>query len=183
MAKFMIPRLLLIAGNGRNSGKTFFACSVISNLCKEVKIIAVKISPHSYAANAKDTIIPGVFSVTEEKSVLSGKDSSRMLGSGAIQSFFITSDDSHLDSAVELLKKLAVSGSYIVCESGGLSSLIKPGLFVIVNRNDNRVIKDNLKEYLENEHTLVTFNGEEFNPDPREISIDFKNEKWTFNND
>jgi cephalosporin hydroxylase len=183
MAKLKIPRLLLIAGNGRNSGKTLFACSVISNLCKEIMIIAVKISPHSYAADAKNAIIPGVFSVTEETSVLSGKDSSRMLAAGAVRSIFITADDSHLTDVVDLLKKLAVSGSYIVCESGGLSSFIKPGLFIIVNRNDNRVIKHRLREYLENEHTMVTFNGERFNPDPREIIIDCKNEKWTFNND
>ena len=38
--------LLLVSGNGRNVGKTYFACRIIGLLSQKNPVTAVKISPH-----------------------------------------------------------------------------------------------------------------------------------------
>ena len=37
---------LLVAGNGRNVGKTFLACEIIKQLSQKNEVTGVKISPH-----------------------------------------------------------------------------------------------------------------------------------------
>jgi len=40
------PNILLVSGNGRNSGKTTLACKIIERFSKDHEITGLKISPH-----------------------------------------------------------------------------------------------------------------------------------------
>lgn len=177
MTEISIPRLLLISGNGRGSGKTTFACSIIRNLGTKFRVIAVKISPHHkfHSEIPKNT---GKFIIEEETLRDSGKDSSRMLEAGAYKSFFITADEDQLEEVAEAIDRFSSTDSYVVCESGGLRNYVKPGLFFIINRNVNSELKPSLKQFLKKDHLMIYFDGTRFDFDPDKINIDPVKKQW-----
>jgi len=93
----LFENILLIAGSGRNVGKTTFACKII-RAEKEKQIYAVKITPHFH----KPT--PGLLEfekgnnwiIYEETNASTKKDSSLFLQSGAKKSFLIQSEREYL---------------------------------------------------------------------------------------
>jgi hypothetical protein len=126
--------ILLIAGNGQNSGKTTFVCSVIRRFAKTQPVTAVKISPHFHKLSGRDHILDKTeaFTIVEEFSTDRNKDSSLMLQAGAKRVFFLLADDTHLLDA--FLKVLEITGTDqpVVCESGGLINVLNPGVFLFV---------------------------------------------------
>ena len=94
MGILKLPQLLLIAGNGRDSGKTTLACLIIQKFSTDHQIIALKISPHKHRIAAGGKVICDTENlyIAEETNPGTGKDSSRMLQAGAGRSFFICCD-------------------------------------------------------------------------------------------
>ena len=178
MKALYIPRLLIIAGNGRESGKTTLACILIRKFSQSVSVIAVKISPHPHQPLLQEQNITNVKPVTvvEETDLQSGKDSSRMLVAGANRSFFVTSSDDQLENAFLKILDSVGEKPCIICESGGLRSIIEPGLFLIVNRKGRSGIKPATQRLMHTASVWITFDGENFDFDINRIFID--HEKW-----
>jgi hypothetical protein len=168
-----LPRLLLIAGNGRDSGKTTFACGIIRKFCSGNPIIALKISPHRHKISPCGEVIcdSDKLYIVEEMEKTTGKDTSRMLAAGAGRSFLIVAEDEQLLPAVERIMNLVVPDAFLVCESGGLRQVAEPGLFFIVNRTGNKDFKPATRELLPYDHTAVPFDGWKFHFNLDEIVI------------
>ena len=132
-----IPNLLLISGNGRDSGKTTFACGLIRVFSKEMEITGMKISPHFHGYKDQDELIysDDYTIMTREKDTLSSKDSSRMLRSGAKEVIYVQARKNGLQNAVVKLSSVWESGEPVICESGGLIDYVRPGLFLMLYRN------------------------------------------------
>jgi hypothetical protein len=174
-------RIILIAGNGRNSGKTTLACRLISRFSHTVPLVAIKISPHQYHY-PEESISPfKTFSIAEETDSRPEKDSSKMLAAGARRSFFITSPDERLREAFMNVLQLSPENAFFICESGGLGHVIDPALFIIVNRSDKTDIKPGTQILMDKPHLWVTFDGEEFDFNLKRISIFDK--KWVVKDD
>jgi hypothetical protein len=134
--------LLLVSGTGRNSGKTTFVCRVVEQF-SHLGIVAIKISQHFH--NPSDGLIhvfKGTgFEIYEESSVLSSKDSSRMLKSGASKVFYVqTRDDGIMNAFAEIYKGIP-SRQPIICESPSLINHLNPGLFIQMNHIDSEIHK------------------------------------------
>ncbi|MEA3444556.1 MAG: hypothetical protein U9R19_07490 [Bacteroidota bacterium] len=123
--------ILLVGGTGRNTGKTSLVCEVIKKFSTDYQIIALKITNHFHSANSKS------FNLLEEKNPAANKDSSRMLLAGASKVFYIESGPDCLKEAFDTFLEKTVPGQIIVCESNGLSEIIKPGIYLMVDRNGN----------------------------------------------
>lgn len=123
--------LILIAGDGRNVGKTTLACKIIKKLSAEHKVAGIKISPHFHKQDKKSEILikNERFTIVKE-TLLNSKDSSLLLQAGAQQVFFIMCKQEHLQEAFSQLTSQLNNGP-VVCESGGLHEIIKPGLFLL----------------------------------------------------
>ena len=132
---FPCPNLLLVAGSGRKSGKTTFACAVIKYFSSQLPLVGLKISPHFHPGkNNGDVIIDHKsFRIIRETSLNSYKDSSLMLVSGASQSYYIETNDQYLFTAFKKFLELIKPGSPIVCESPALRKYIKPGIFIFMH--------------------------------------------------
>ena len=156
--KISLPNMLLIAGNGRNVGKTTLACRIISQLSKKNRVTGIKISSHLHDYEGEPLVEEkGKFVILEEKE-RNSKDSSRMLQAGASKVFYVMAKKEHLDAAFEnLLPHL--NGQVIVCESGGLYKVIQPGLFLFVNEKGRRIEKP---EHLDYNPVHVDFDGTGF---------------------
>jgi hypothetical protein len=168
-----LPKVLLISGNGRDSGKTTLACSLINKFSTQETIIAVKISPHSYENRPS-------FSIIEEESKNTGKDSSRMLHAGAAKSYFVVSEDKDLPRWLPELQMIC-SNAFVICESGGLRNYVIPGIFIIVNRDGRTDIKQGTLENMNKAHQWLTFDGATFDPGIERFGI--SEGKWQITTD
>jgi len=173
MAFLKLPQLLLIAGNGRDSGKTTLACLIIRKFSTDHEIIALKISPHRHkiAIGGKVVCDTENLYLAEETNANTGKDSSRMLQAGASRSFFICAAEEQLALAMNKILDLAGDHTLFVCESGSLRRYAEPGLFFIVNRSGNESIKPGTQKLLEFDTEWLTFDGHQINLNLNEIVI------------
>ncbi len=169
-------RLLLIAGTGRNVGKTTLACELIEQTSKNEDVIAVKISPHIHTQNEEAELVfkSEYFSIFRERDTNSTKDSSRMLRAGAKQVFYIQSEDKYIGEAFQILSKEIDSDSPIVCESGGLRNFVLPSVFLICNKEGNIVFKENQKHLISKANKILQFDGKAFDL----LRIKFEHNQW-----
>jgi hypothetical protein len=125
--------LLLVTGSGRNSGKTTFVCRVIEQF-KNIGIISIKISPHFHVRSPGLVHISGQsgFDIYEETSVISTKDSSRMLKSGAAKVFYVQSEEERIMKAFSDIYTTIPSEQPVICESPALINYLDPGSLIMM---------------------------------------------------
>jgi len=178
------PNLLLIAGTGRNTGKTTLACEIIKQVSTAQQVFGLKISPHFHGGTKSLEEIDATdnYNLYEETlSDINGKDSSKMLASGASRVFYIeVLDDFILDSFQAMLKYIPKDLA-IVCESPALRKVLDPGLFIIV---DNISQQNKKQDVLERKNMADLF----IETDKTELAdvilnLSFDSEGWKFNKD
>jgi hypothetical protein len=171
--KIIIPNMLLIAGNGRNVGKTFLACKFIEQISRSQKVIGVKFSSHIHPVEKKDIIIETKDFVIVEENKISNKDSSMMLQAGASKVYFVMAKKRSLKTAFLQLNKL-LPDTAIVCESGGLAEFINPGVFLFVKKTGDEIIR---KDYLRFSPEIVENSSDSFGNDIS--NINFTNNRFS----
>jgi hypothetical protein len=173
MTLLKLPRLLLIAGTGRNSGKTMLACRIIEKFSMTRTIVAIKISPHRHNIEPGGQILiqDDHICIHEETDTGTGKDSSRMLAAGAKRSFIISAKEDNLVNAIEHIINLISEDAFLICESGGLRKQVEPGLFLMVSRSKLSDMKPGIRELIDFEHVWIYFDGQNFNMDIDRVVI------------
>jgi hypothetical protein len=133
------PNILLIAGSGRNIGKTTLADSIVKKYAAQYNIIGLKVTSvyigEGQLHGKKHIHIEDGFVIREETDRSGIKDTSRLLLAGASRAFYVQAKDNELTGAMEAFFKMVSPQSLIVCESGSLREVLKPGLFLLVNGN------------------------------------------------
>jgi hypothetical protein len=137
------PNFLLIAGNGRNVGKTWLACQIIEKLSQNHKITAIKISAHFHTVDEDSIIVKNNHFMICSENGINTKDSSLMLQAGAEKVYFIMASPKYLNEAFHFLKDDLIN-KIVVCESGGLIEIINPGLFLFVMKDGTQIQKPHL---------------------------------------
>jgi hypothetical protein len=170
-----LPEMILIAGDGRNVGKTTFAKKIISTLALNNDVIALKTSPHFHSLTKDQHLIERSenYIVSEERAI-SDKDSSLFLQAGAKKVFFIMAGQEHLEEAFAVIIE-EIRGKIILAESGGLNEFVKPGIFFFIKKKDELVSK---KQYLAYDPCIVS--NAEWNFDFHPEQLIFSNGKITY---
>ncbi len=171
-----IPNILLVAGNGRNVGKTYFVCKLIEHLVQTTPVTGVKVSSHFHPYNETDVLIKNKHFVILEEKQLTNKDSSLMLQAGAGKVYFVMAEQEHLEEAFGQLYPLLPQHP-VVCESGGLHQIINPGLFFFVTPPLQKIIKP---RHLDYKPIMVYNTGHSLNFKIEEIS--FVNNRFRISN-
>jgi hypothetical protein len=173
----IIPNLLLIAGTGTKSGKTSMVCRIIEQFTN-FNIYAIKISPHFHETtsglitkSAKEG-----YTIYEETSRDTSKDTSRMLNSGAHKVFFAKGWDDKLPVVFYEIMKNIPSNVPVICESPALRNYIEPGVFIIMTSNVVNKQKE-LNHLLELPHLMVAL--EELK-EMDVLPIGFEEGKWFY---
>ena len=153
------PNMILIAGDGRNVGKTSFAMQIIRTLSVSTEVIAIKTTPH------KHVLTGGLEMVVQTEDYLVAlekgehhKDSALLRQAGAVQVFLIMAEQHFLRRAFSHISA-HVNDKICVAESGGLSEIVHPGVFFFI-RNQGGAIRK--KHYLEFDPLVVTNRGTTF---------------------
>ena len=138
MNRHQFNRFIIISGSGKKVGKTFMATALIRSFSEKMPLLALKISPHVH-----DSLGDTMLRVTSEGTRIfqdmapHHKNSGKFLGAGALQSFFMETDDVHLAHAFNVFMSECNPANYpVICESGALSNLIKPGISIFIATPD-----------------------------------------------
>lgn len=128
------PNVLIIAGTGRNSGKTTTATSIIEKF-SDLGVVGVKISPHFHTgAKELSALVKGEnYNIYIENHIDTGKDSARMRKAGAATVYYVEVNDKGLKKAFSEIMKIIPASSPVVCESPALRKVVVPGVFLIVD--------------------------------------------------
>jgi hypothetical protein len=141
--KMKLDNLLIVAGSGRNSGKTTIVCKLVDQF-SYLGITAVKISPHFHDPSEGLIHIPGKpgFAIYEETNRNTTKDSSRMLRSGAQKVYYIQTVEKTIKEAFSAIYMNIPPGKPVICESPSLINYIKPGLYILMIGPAGSILKD-----------------------------------------
>ncbi len=178
-----VPNILLIAGTGRNVGKTTLACKIIQHFSRNIDITGIKISPHFYQYIGKTNIIVNSknYVLMEEINPLNNKDSSRMLKAGASKVYYMQASNYNLKRALKDILFITGNQKPIVCESGELINYLIPGIFLMLTRSDVSCKKRIINNHKILVDTWLNFDGEEFDFSIDQIS--FSNNSWHLSTD
>ena len=173
-----MPNFLNISGEGRNVGKTILACNIIAKFSRDYPVIGLKLTPHVHqdVGNAKALITDKDLVLYEETDDYTRKDSSRMLAAGATKAYLIQVTEEKLKTGLEAFFNLAGRNSLVVCESGRLHKIIKPGVSLFL-RHLSCQTGDKGKEIADSVHArVVNFSINSFDLNLDSISIE--NNEW-----
>lgn len=167
-------RIVLLSGNGQNVGKTTFACQLIQHLKNlDQKVYALKISPHFHSEHPPHCIFKDDrFILSLEKSISTGKDSSRYLEAGADESFILQVKDEYLKEGIDYTFSMIPKEVMVVAESGGLRRLIKPAIFLFLMKDSKDTIKESATQLPDIADRIVIFDGRSFDLDIENIHIE-----------
>ena len=169
--------MILIAGNGRNVGKTTFATGLIRHFAQSKTVIGLKVSPHIHAINEDLKLISKTpYFVVAEELGRNGKDSSLFLQAGAKRVFLIMAEDLFLAQAFSIIAGQLKHG-IVIAESGGLRDLLTPGIFFFVRKPEDPFVKEHYLKY----KPLIVKN-ENFRIDFDINRLSFNNRRFTITN-
>ncbi len=166
--------ILLVAGSGRNVGKTTFICQLLDSI-KEMNPIAIKISPHFHEPTEGLKLLSEDknYQIFEETQKDKPKDSSRYLKHGAKKSIYIQSQDEHLLEVFIALFPFLDAESPVLIESASLHKYVHGGLFLFIY-NDEKETKPATKANLRIADIVIQSDGKKFTIKSNQIK--FENE-------
>jgi len=140
------PNIILIAGNGRNVGKTLLSCRIIKHLAETSDVYGVKISSHFHELDREAQIINETydFRIVQE-TLTTRKDSSRMLRAGAREVFYVQCKNASLSEMFSYLQTYLPMDKPVIIESGGLYNILEPGIFYYIKGKDDskeKIVRD-----------------------------------------
>ena len=150
MARISNFNFIIISGSGKKVGKTYLAVALIRRFSVQSPIIALKISPHRHdkLGNVLTIADTDGYRLFQELEVHE-KNSGQFLAAGAQASFFLETDDGFLNEAIEeFSEKCNPMNLPVICESGALGKIIKPGILIYITRSEN--LFDQYKESMKN---------------------------------
>ena len=129
--------LLVVGGHSRNVGKTSVVAGLISAL-RELDWTALKITQYGHgicSANGRAchcATADHMWAVTEERDRSGDSDSSRFLLAGATHSWWVRTQQGHLDEAMPRVNQILACAKNTIIESNSVVGFVKPDLYLTV---------------------------------------------------
>ena len=175
-----LPGWILIGSTGRKSGKTEFACAIIQAFHRRFPIVGIKVTvitegestcPRGEQGCGVCSALEGDFQISEERGEPPGKDTSRMLGSGALRVFWLRCRRQGMYTALQALAPRLGSGVLVVAESNSLAQVVEPDLFFMVKNGHSSAIKPTAAEVMPLAHRVVVSADRTFDLDPQKLAV------------
>jgi molybdopterin-guanine dinucleotide biosynthesis protein A len=172
--------MLLLGAEGRNAGKTGFACSVIGRFSRDFPIVGVKVTtvegrrdycPRGGKGCGACRSLEGPFCIQEETGRASGKDTTRMLASGAAKVFWARSRSDSLHECLAALRERIGAGPLVVAESNSLARVVDPALFLMLRERDGTAPKPSARAVQPYVDCVVLCDHGVFDPDPGDLAV------------
>ncbi|MFH0940107.1 MAG: ApaLI family restriction endonuclease [Planctomycetota bacterium] len=198
------PDTILIGSSGRNSGKTEYACRVVSDLAKSGTVIAVKVTtvresggcprggsgcgvcgklqaPYCLEEETQPDVRNDPVGAVREPSLRltqpdARKDTQRLLAAGATTVFWLRVHKQHLEAGLEALFAQIPSGTPIVIESNSARLALEPGLFLIIRDAGAAECKVSCAEVMPLADAILDTDGRNWSLDPERLN--YNDGRW-----
>lgn len=180
-----MPNFIVIGSTGRNTGKTEFACRLITKYSKEHFVVGVKVvsidknegnCPRGGKGCGVCNSLKGDFEITEEKLHNPSKDTSRMLIAGAQKVYMLKVDKNLLQSGLDGLLDIVPDNAMVVIESNSMRKVLEPGLFIVIKNLKDRTIKESCAEVIDYANKIIEFDNMSWDFEPDRVLI--KDNEW-----
>ncbi|MHC4097464.1 MAG: NTP transferase domain-containing protein [Planctomycetota bacterium] len=138
-----ITSMLMVGAAGRGVGKTTFTCSLIERFGSQCDVVGIKISvvdsvnkghhPDVTGSGGGDSLLAS-YCISEEKDNSAGKDTSRMLASGAKRVLWLQVMNTHLEEGIRALLETLGDETVSICESNRARRIVEPGVFIMMSK-------------------------------------------------
>jgi molybdopterin-guanine dinucleotide biosynthesis protein A len=178
--RLRLPGWLLIGSTGRNVGKTEFACAIIKGFQAAHPTVGVKVTvvvegestcPRGATGCGVCAALKEDFEVSEETGGHPGKDTARMLASGARRVFWVRCRRAAIDGAIAALRTRLDPGTLVVAESNSLARAIEPDLFLMITNDRSSSTKPTAADVMGLAQRLVRSSDGAFDPGPRHLAV------------
>jgi len=175
-----LPGWLLIGSTGRKSGKTELACAIIKAFNRQHPIIGVKVTavtegerscPRGREGCGICSSLQGDFQISEEQGERPGKDTARMLESGARRVFWVRCRRQRMRAALQALAPRLAPGTLVVAESNSLAQAVEPDLFLMVKSSRSSSVKPTAAEVMPLVGRAVVSADGAFDLSPRHLTV------------
>jgi len=137
---FEAPYMLMITGSGRGCGKTWLGCEII-RLAADRNIVSLKVSPHFHSlTDGLTELFADEFMVFAIENHHNEKDTGRYLAAGAQTSYYLQLKAGHEAEAWPIIEPW-LKNKLVLCESGGLHTVVKPAVLLYVEAEDAPISK------------------------------------------
>jgi hypothetical protein len=157
--------VIVIGGHSRNVGKTSVVAGLISAL-PEFQWTAMKITQYGHgicSANGRAchcATADHMWAVTEERDTSGESDSSRFLVAGATQSWWVRTQQGHLDEAMPRVRQILAGAGNSIIESNSVLGHIEPDLYLTVLNTYTKDFKESAEKFLKKaDAVLLQGNG------------------------
>ena len=175
-----LDKMLMIGSAGANVGKTELACAVIRKFGKRSDIIGIKVTtikakngqcPRGGEGCGVCSSLEGNFCITQETYANSDKDTARLLAAGASRVFWLRVMKTYLKEGLTALLDIIGRDKVSICESNSLRQVAEPGLFLMVQRSNQKVLKSSAQTVKKYADRLVLSDGDGFDLDIDRIKL------------
>ena len=162
------PKMILVAGDGRNVGKTTFCVQLIRNLSARAEVIAIKTTPHRHdLTDGLEVLVQTEEYIVALEKGAHRKDSALLRQAGAEKVYLIMAEQQHVGKAFSHISD-EVQHKFCVAESGSLAAYVLPGHFFFIKDHSGEIKK---KEHLEFDPVVVTNLNHVFDVAPEKMVI------------
>ena len=145
--------ILVVGGHSRSVGKTSVVAGLISGL-RDLDWTALKITQYGHgicSANGKEchcATADHMWAVTEESDRSGDSDSSRFLVAGAAHSWWVRTQQGHLDEAMPRINQILARAKNTIIESNSVLGYVKPDLYLTVLDPSTKDFKASAEKFL-----------------------------------
>ena len=179
-ARPRLPGWLVVGAAGRNAGKTEFACAIIRAFQQVHPIVGVKVTaisdgestcPRGSEGCGVCAALEGDFQISEECGEQPGKDTARMLESGARRVFWVRCRRQRMHAALQALAPRLAPGTLVVAESNSLAQAVEPDVFLMVKSSNSSSVKSTAAEVMPLARRVVVAADGAFDLSPRHLTV------------
>ena len=184
-----LDKMLMIGSAGANVGKTELACAVLRRYSLPGRgIVGIKVTtinerdgqcPRGGEGCGVCSSLEGVYLLTHETDVASGKDTARLLAAGASRVYWLRVLRTHLKEGLAALLDTVTPEETSICESNSMRTVVEPGVFLIAEREGAKVWKPSALEVKEYADRIVVSDGSSFDLDIGQLRIE--DGRWLLN--
>ncbi len=177
--------LLVIGGHSRNVGKTSVVAGLISAL-RQFDWTALKITQYGHgicSANGKAchcATADHMWAVTEERDRSGDSDSSRFLVAGAAHSWWVRTQQGHLDEAMPRVNQILADAKNTIIESNSVLGFVKPDLYLTVLDPATKDFKTSAEKFLDRADAVLLHQSADSASSWDRVSLDILSERPTF---
>jgi hypothetical protein len=152
--------IIVIGGHSRSVGKTSVVAGLISAL-RDLDWTALKITQYGHgicSANGKEchcATADHMWAVTEERDRSGDSDTSRFLVAGAAHSWWVRTQQGHLDEAMPRVRQILGSAGNTIIESNSVLGFLTPDLYLTVLDPSTKDFKTSARAFLDRADAIL----------------------------